>query len=129
MKPWFNRPEGGLTSEQEDRLAAIREGHRVAQAVRISNGDAFRDYERPDGIRGDDGVREYRVSSIWDGRVVDELFTFSRQRADEMVQLEIDQAYDVALYDREAGGWRLIQKWTGSLTTRASLVYEDPHDT
>jgi len=88
-------------AEAENRWAEER-------LQRILQGAEFREYERPIGLRGSAERPEYRIVDIWDGREVDEGFTFSLDHAKESVKSSIDQAYDVELYVREDGDWRLL---------------------
>ena len=80
------------------------------RALRILEGGAFREHERPEGMRGTAGLPEYRVTDIWDGHPVDEGFTFDRVRADAIMAAAIDQAYDAELHVRTDGDWQLIER-------------------
>jgi hypothetical protein len=77
---------------------------------RILNGGGFREYERPEDLRGTADMPEYRVTDYWDGHPVDEGFTFSKEHAAASMAAGFDQAYDVELHVRTDGDWQLIEK-------------------
>ncbi len=70
----------------------------------------FREYERRPGERGSPGITEYRVVDIWDGRAVDEWFTFDMEHAERGFAGALEQAYDAELWSREGGEWELIKR-------------------
>ncbi|MGM9473175.1 hypothetical protein ACS5PJ_14370 [Pseudarthrobacter sp. YS3] len=103
VKEWL-----GITSPSAAVIAeADAETRRL---VRILNGQGFREYERPQGVRGTKDLPEYRVTDYWDGRDVDEGFTFSRATADAMLAGAVDQAYGAELHVRTDGDWQLIER-------------------
>lgn len=77
---------------------------------RILKGAGFRDYERPEGLRGTADMPEYRTMDFWDGHPVDEGFTFSREHAMASMAAGFDQAYDVELHVRTDGDWVLLDR-------------------
>ena len=77
---------------------------------RILKGAGFRDYERPEGLRGTADMPEYRITDFWGGCPVDEGFTFSKEHAAASMAGGFDQAYDVELHVRTDGDWRLLER-------------------
>lgn len=93
-------------SQAASVMADIERG----RVERILAGAGFREYERPEGIRGTADLPEYRITDYWDGHAVDEGFTFSRDHAERSMTAALEQAYDVELHVRTDGDWSLVER-------------------
>lgn len=78
----------------------------------ITPGEMFREYERPEGLRGSTNCPEYRIRALDCDEYfasVDDLFTFDPLRAEYCFQRVLED-YGAGFSIRLDGEWELIKR-------------------